>query len=545
MTSNKNLQSAIQGTNWTQIPGSASLAAAADGSLWVLSTGPAGNDKYIWHYANGSWTNISGLASRLAVGPSGALYAINSGGGIYSYSGTWTAFGGGASDITVAANGSLYVLSNASIAGSDPAIWHYTNGWSQVPGAGVRIAASWDTNGYAQSNGTLSPGGFYILSSAGNVYYENIDSSFVQLPGAASAIAPTTMGGIFVLSYPANANGNSIFYNDLATPGWTQQAGTGVSLSTNGSNLYAIATSGGIFVSPIRPKLTEYPIPSARSLSYFITAGPDGALWFSELSASRIGRITTAGAFTEYSIPTADGQPQGITAGPDGALWFTETSNSTGIARIGRVTTSGAFTEYVNPVGSSPRITTGPDGALWFTGLDSGQIGRVTTSGVFTTYTIPTARSGPYGITTGPDGALWFTEISVGKIGRVTISGAFTEFSIPFANGQPVDITTGSDGALWFAEEYGNIGRVTTSGAFTEYPLSFASDPVGITTGPDGALWFTEYDRNKVGRLTTSGLLTEYTIPTANSTPYGITAGPDGALWFTELANNIGRVSPL
>ena len=39
---------------------------------------------------------------------------------------------------------------------------------------------------------------------------------------------------------------------------------------------------------------------------------------------NKIGRITTAGAFTEYPIPTASSNPEGITAGPDGALWFTE-----------------------------------------------------------------------------------------------------------------------------------------------------------------------------------------------------------------------------
>ncbi len=95
---------AIQGLNWTQLPGSASaLAAAPDGSLWALSIQPSGADKYIWHYSGGTWTNISGLAAYLAVAPNGTLYAVNSGGGTYSYSaGTWTALGGGASGITAA-----------------------------------------------------------------------------------------------------------------------------------------------------------------------------------------------------------------------------------------------------------------------------------------------------------------------------------------------------------------------------------------------------------------------------------------------------------
>jgi hypothetical protein len=40
--------------------------------------------------------------------------------------------------------------------------------------------------------------------------------------------------------------------------------------------------------------------------------------------ANQIGRITTEGTITEYPIPTPDSGPNGITAGPDGALWFTE-----------------------------------------------------------------------------------------------------------------------------------------------------------------------------------------------------------------------------
>jgi hypothetical protein len=68
-------------------------------------------------------------------------------------------------------------------------------------------------------------------------------------------------------------------------------------------------------------------------------AGPDGAIWFNELAANQIGRITTAGAFTEFPVPTPNAFPEGgeIVAGPDGNLWFTENSAN----KIGRMTTSG------------------------------------------------------------------------------------------------------------------------------------------------------------------------------------------------------------
>jgi len=93
---------------------------------------------------------------------------------------------------------------------------------------------------------------------------------------------------------------------------------------------------------------------------FAITAGPDGALWFTELSGNRIGRISPGGQIQEMALPSG-ARPYTITSGPDGALWFTEA----GAGRIGRITIAGAVTEY--PIAGAPRyITAGPDGALWF-----------------------------------------------------------------------------------------------------------------------------------------------------------------------------------
>lgn len=262
-------QSDIQGMNWTQIPGAAvQVTAATDGSIWALSTGPAGPDKYIWHYANGTWTNISGLASQLAIAPNGTLYALNSGGGTYSYSGgVWTALGGGAQAITAASDGSTYVLSNGGT-GPDRAIWHNVNGtWSQVPGAGVAIASSWDTGTYAANGGTFNAGGIYIINSVGAIYYENTNGSFSTLPGNASAISATTSGGVFVLGYPADPNGNSIYYYNLSSTSWQSEPGAGVSLASDGSHLYVVGASGGIYESPITPVATATPQTNFPQLS--------------------------------------------------------------------------------------------------------------------------------------------------------------------------------------------------------------------------------------------------------------------------------------
>lgn len=115
--------------------------------------------------------------------------------------------------------------------------------------------------------------------------------------------------------------------------------------------------------------------------------------------------------FTEFSISS---QASNITAGPDGALWFTVGEGNL----IGRITTGGSLTEYPLSFGAPFVITTGPDGALWFTNLTGNNISQITTGGSITEYPLPMASSSPFGITTGPDSALWFTESGGNRIGR-------------------------------------------------------------------------------------------------------------------------------
>jgi hypothetical protein len=146
-----------------------------------------------------------------------------------------------------------------------------------------------------------------------------------------------------------------------------------------------------------------------------ITAGPDGAQWFTNYGGSSIGRITTGGAVTNY-IGVGINGPAGIAPGPDGALWFTNLENSS----IGRITTGGSVTNYSTGVGGLPAgIAAGPDGALWFTDFGNGSIGRITTTGTVTHHTAA-ANYEPAGIAAGPDGAMWFTNLSGDSIGRVT-----------------------------------------------------------------------------------------------------------------------------
>jgi len=262
-----------------------------------------------------------------------------------------------------------------------------------------------------------------------------------------------------------------------------------------------------------------------------IISGPDGALLFTGSGYSGIGRITTSGTITNFPLPSTNSTAQGLTIGPDGAVWFTELSG-----KIGHITIDGTVTEY-SPLSSiSEGIAAGPDGALWITGFTA--IQRITTAGAVSQFPIPTASSDPVGIAAGPDGALWFTEFFGNNIGRITTAGVITEFPLPTSQARPQFITAGPDGALWFTEDgppgagtHGGIGRITTGGIITEYPLPNDSHPAGITVGPDGALWFTAgAATNILGRITTTGTISTYSAPAVYSS--GLCTGPDNAIWY-------------
>ena len=294
-----------------------------------------------------------------------------------------------------------------------------------------------------------------------------------------------------------------------------------------------------------RGKITIFDDTFGDAVPYGITAGPDGALWFTDPGNDVIGRITTDGNYT-LQQSTGVEISTGITVGPDNNLWFTVEQDD---AMIGRITPAGTVTLFKDPGGSFPQgITTGPDGALWF-GESNGTVGRMTTKGKVKHFTL----GGPYttdqGIVTGPDRNLWVTEYlngshSSARVIRLSTGGKSKAFKVGPA---PESICVGPDNALWFTEG-SSIGRLTTNGNYTEFPIGVKyADAGGIASGPDGALWFTDFaERFGIGRMTTKGRMQFFTPSASELGEYAeITAGPDGAMWFTSVLGPeaVGRIT--
>ncbi len=308
--------------------------------------------------------------------------------------------------------------------------------------------------------------------------------------------------------------------------------------------------------------IAEFPVLTAATCPSGIAAGPDGALWFTEFSSDKIGRITLVGGVSEFSLSPGSA-PTAIAAGGDGNLWFTERGSLwapysvLGGDAIGRITPTGTVTEFpiATPRSQPDEIVSCPSGGLWFTESWAKNLASITPTGALAgtinEFRIPSLADGltggPSGIACDTDSNIWFAEYAANRIGQMTPGGDIHEFPVPSPLSGPAHIATGADGNLWFTESSTNkIGRITISGTITEFDIPTTSSyPNGITAGSDGNVWFVESQGNKIGRISPAGTVTEFPLPSPGSEPVAIVGGPDGNLWFTECAGNkIGRISP-
>lgn len=302
---------------------------------------------------------------------------------------------------------------------------------------------------------------------------------------------------------------------------------------------------------PAAGTFTEYDTPMPLSVPGGMAFGPDGGLWMPEVTGNALLRVNTAdGSMQEYQLPWLNalnttafdlplhlglGLANDITAGPDGAMWFT-LGGLNAIGRFDPVTRS--FAEYPVPgeiLGQVQSlfgiIKPGPGNTVV---MDLPQQNAVVTFDVFThaftRYTMPTLLSFPVGVWTARDGSIWVTESLGMKIARIApATGAIQEFPLFGVGGLlttvegdllhgslgnplplPGPITQGSDGNMYFALSFpaaaglGNqIGMINPATGQTQvwWTPSSASYPCDVQAEQPGSIWFGELTPNKVGQL--------------------------------------------
>src|SRR5262245_8518443 len=76
--------------------------------------------------------------------------------------------------------------------------------------------------------------------------------------------------------------------------------------------------------SPARAQeIVEYPTATAGSGPADIKLGPDGRLYFAELSANKIGRRDADGRTVDFPLPSSRCGPGSLAVEPNGNVWYT------------------------------------------------------------------------------------------------------------------------------------------------------------------------------------------------------------------------------
>jgi virginiamycin B lyase len=397
------------------------------------------------------------------------------------------------------------------------------------------------TNGYAAdkcgSGGATFTDGVSVLAT-------DADGNYILGPGEPVAtLTPGNTALIAVATPPPSAPNHFVLTHSQSPAAPVPLTATVTPLDGAGASPVTLNTSLLVFPH-ICGVVTEFSI-TVNANPNGVAEGPDGNIWFTECTASKIGRVTTDGVVTEFATTTASARPQGITSGPDAALWFSEND----VHGVGRITTDGSMQEFSTGITGQPGFVAngGQDPAIWFTELGANKIGRISTTGTVSEYAVPTGSAGPQGITAGPDGKIWFTEYGAGSVGNITTDGAtINEYPLGDGGGDsPFGIVTGADNQLWFAEATNAaIGTMAVDGALvktTKTPTG-NSIPQFVTLGPDGAVWFSENGQSKVGSVTTAFGITEMSLPLGENAA-GLATGADGAIWFADNnTNKIGRI---
>lgn len=251
-------------------------------------------------------------------------------------------------------------------------------------------------------------------------------------------------------------------------------------------------------VTTLNVTIKEWAVPSKGGHPHDPAVGSDGALWFTEQMANKLGRLDPkTGEIKEYPLPGQNAGPHGLVADRDGNIWFT--ANFGGYIgkldpRTGHVD---QFKMTSDKADDPHSLVFDRNGIIWFTVQGGNMVGRLDpASGKMTLKEVPTESALPYGIQVNSKGVPIFCELGTHKIGAIDPKTmAITDYNLP-DTARPRRLAIAADDSVYFTDfKSGRLGVLNTAnGAVKMYssPGGPDSNPYGIVITPDGMVWYSE-----------------------------------------------------
>ena len=157
----------------------------------------------------------------------------------------------------------------------------------------------------------------------------------------------------------------------------------------------------------------------ADAVPFGVAVASDGTVWATLPSADKLLRISPSGEATAFDVPTRKSGLGDVAVGPDGAVYFLEITAN----KIGRFA-GGKFEEFTVPTPKAglTALAVAPDGAAWFTELRGHRLGRLV-DGKITEFELPRPDARPFGIAVDGSNNVWYADLS-GWLGRLDASRA-------------------------------------------------------------------------------------------------------------------------
>ena len=224
--------------------------------------------------------------------------------------------------------------------------------------------------------------------------------------------------------------------------------------------------SNGQYQTYHLPTVTR-PDPGDSKKMLTLTSAPNdvaldkrGYLWFTELNASAIGRLTLSdGSIRQYPLTQNTNaqplNPYGIAVDPQGNIWFTEASN-----KLGELNPATGQISYFTPPGlTSPlmEVISDQQGQIWATAFSTGVLiafnPRQKHFNIVYAPAINGAAGGIYGLAADSSGDIWLAITSESLIARFeTKAQRFLYYTIPTPDSLPIGLALANDGTIWFTE---------------------------------------------------------------------------------------------